>query len=272
MNKGGLKSILRLTGFHLSNQKKSIRGWALVIFFMMCMYMGLYDTMKEMTQMKMERMPSQFTDFFNMEDFSVMGTYIGFFGLIYNFILIPITIFAVTFTARIIIGEEKSKSIEFLYSMPFSRQEIFLSKILTSLVGVTVVVLAGGVATIGWGYFHEGSSLELFELVQVFKVSSFIPYFFAAVAIFMAGLSGKITSGATVSMVVIVSYFLGYLGKLLMEKGEWLLYLSPFELFEASKAQELSAETMAHLGIFFGLFLLLCLVGTYAYRKRDFNL
>ncbi len=272
MNKGCLANLWRLTRFHLSNHKKTIIAWTLTIFLIMSMYMGLYDTMKEMTQMKMEQMPSQFTDFFNMEDFSAMGSYIGFFGLIYNFILIPITIFAVTFTARIIIGEEKSKSIEFLYSMPFSRVEIFLSKILTSFLALSIVVLAGAISAIGWGSFHEGSSLDFLELSQIIKFSSLTPYFFAALTVFMAGISGKITSGATGSLVVIASYFLGYLGKLLGEKGEWLLYLSPFELFESSKVQILSSETLIHLGIFFAIMVVFYGAGTYAYSRRDFYL
>ncbi|PID82542.1 MAG: hypothetical protein CSB16_00860 [Clostridiales bacterium] len=271
MNKLSFKNVFKLIGFDLRVNKKFILAWIIVIFAIMLMYMSLYGAMKDIAKFKMEQMPEQLMDFFNMKDFSEMGTYNGYFALIYNIVMIPITIFAVIFTAKLITAEEKSKSIEFLYSMPFSRVEIFVSKILTSIIAINVVLIFGAVPTVVFGYVHEGSALDILELSSVIKVTSFTSYFFASLTALLTGISGK-TTGGTASIFVIVSYFLGYLGKLLSGKADWLLYLSPFELFETSKSMTLSNETLVNLGVYFVVLLVFYVVGTYLYRKRDFSL
>ncbi len=271
MNKLSFKNIGRLVGFDLTINRKFILAWSIVIFAIMLMYMSLYGTMQDIARFKFEQMPEQLMDFFNMKDFSAMGTYTGFFALIYNIVIVPVTIFAVIFTAKLVTSEEKSNSVEFLYSMPFSRVEIFLSKIFTSLIAITIVLFAGAIPTVVFGYVHEGSAFDVIKLSSIIKISSFTPYFFGALTALLTGISGKITGG-TASIFVISSYFLGYLGKLLSGRADWLLYVSPFELFETSKAKAFSTETVTNLAVYFVLLLVFYAMGTYLYRKRDFNL
>jgi len=73
-------------------------------------------------------------------------------------------------------------------------------------------------------------------------------------------------------MVVLFSYLLGYLSKLLETKAEWLAYCSPFELFSPQKALALENHTMTELGVYFGITAVFLIVGGMVYKRRDFNI
>jgi putative exporter of polyketide antibiotics len=207
-----------------------------------------------------------------IESFTIMNNYNGYFGMMYNLLLIAISIFTVTFSAGIIVKEEKSKTIEFLYSLRISRTEIYVSKVVTAVIAFLLVLLSLIVSAIICGVLNGGETFILSEFFQIAVISGFIAFFFTGVALFLGGVTSKISAGMVSAMVVVGSYMIGYLGELLKDKGEWLIYLSPFQLFTPTNALEFSNGTITNLVIYILAMIALVTAGGIVYRKRDFNI
>ena len=266
-----LKNALRITAFDLKTNRKLIIGWFIAIFATMFLYMILFPSVKDMAQFKMEAMPSGILELFGMEDLTVMGNYVGYFGMVYGIVLIAICFFSVTFSAGILGKEEKTRTIEFLYSLTVSRSEIYIAKLFTAFVADLLLIVAVAVATYGCGVISGGATFAPLDLFQILKITSFTVFFFMGLGLMIAGVSNQWGTPATGSMVVIASYLLGYLGTLLNENAAWLKRLSPFEQFSPANALSLGNDIRITLGVYFALWLIFIVVGLVIYRRRDFN-
>ena len=69
-----------------------------------------------------------------------------------------------------------------------------------------------------------------------------------------------------------LTYMLGYLGKLLEDKADFLKYFSPFELLSPTNALALSGETYGAFGVIAALTVILLIFASIAYKRRDFSL
>ena len=272
MSKFNFSSSLKLTGFDLRNNRKQIIGWSIAIFSIMFMYMILFPSMQDMAKIKMEAMPKEFLQLFDMENMNELANFTGYFGMVFNLILIAMSIFAATFAANLIYREEKSKTIEFLYSLEVSRAEIYVSKLITAFLACLAVLLSATLSTAVCGFINGGETFVFADFLQIVKVSGFTVFFFMAVSLMLAGLTAKVGVAGVGSMVVLFSYLLGYLSKLLETKAEWLAYCSPFELFSPQKALALENHTMTELGVYFGITAVFLIVGGMVYKRRDFNI
>ena len=268
MKKFDFKNVTKLTKFEIKIQKKIILGWTISIFLLMFLYMVLFPSIKEMAQMKMDAMPEELLELFGMGDFSNMDNYITYYGMIYNMILIAVSIFAATFGANLLYKEEKSKSIEFLYSLEVSRSEIFFSKLLTGFIGVMCVLISAIVPSLICG-FMAGDTFDMMDFITISKMSSTTPFLFLALAFMISGVSSKISSATITSVAVLGSYMMGYLGNLLEDKAQWLRYLSPFETLSPNNVLAMENETMIAMGAYFILMILFIIIGKIVYVKRD---
>ncbi|MFI3207295.1 MAG: ABC transporter permease subunit [Clostridia bacterium] len=271
MKKISLKNIYRLCIFSLRTHKKLILAWSFAIFSIMTLYMILFSSIQEMAEIKMEAMPQELLQFVGMEDFSEMSNYVSYFGIIFGIVLVAIAIFGASYSSSLITKEEKSKSIEFLSTLPISRTEIFVANYFSSTIAVAITLYTAVFATIICGFIQGGESFVLADVIQISKICSFIPLLFSAISLGLAGISSKIASGTFCSMVVLGSYMLGYLGTLLNDDGKILSYASPFISLSAEKSLELSSETIIILLIYFAIYFTFLFVGNYFYSKRDLN-
>ena len=269
MKQCNLKSVVKLTAFQVNVHKKLIFGWSLAIFGLMFLYMILFPTMQDMAQMKMDAMPKELLQLMGMENFSDMGDFVPYFGMIFGLIVVAISVFAVTFGTNLIVKEEKSGRIESLCAFSLSRTEIYLSQVFTGFIGVLAIVFSAAVATLICGFANGGETFVVFDVLLIMKVAGSIPFFFLAVGLCLGGISARRTSASVGSAVVFGSYMLGYLGKLLGDKGEFLRDCSPFEVFQATNILALETETVIAWGVFVVLMISLCIIGGFAYRKRD---
>jgi len=272
MSKFSLKASLKLTGFDLKNNRRQIFGWSIAMFAIMFMYMILFPSMQDMVKMKMDAMPKELLQLFGMEDFGGLGNFVNYFGMIFNIIIVAISIFAVTFSANLIYREEKTKTIEFMYSLEISRTEIFVSKLITAFVAVLAVLVSSTISTVICGAINGGETFVLADVMQIVKITGFTAVFFMSLALLLAGVTAKIGVSSVGSMTVLTLYMLGYLSKLLEDKLGWLSNFSPFEVFAPAKALSLGSSTMSALAVYFGLMVVFLFVGAFVYKRRDFNI
>ncbi|MFI3237756.1 MAG: ABC transporter permease subunit [Lachnospiraceae bacterium] len=252
--------------------KKFILGWCISIFSITFLYMILFPSVEDMAQIKMEAMPEELMQFVGMEDFSDMGNFISYYGMIYKLLLVAISIFAVTFGANIIIKEEKNKTIEFLYSQEVSRLEIYLSKFITGYIALIFLLLSAYIATNLCGFINGGDTFNLMDITMLTKFSSITPFVFLSVGCMISGLSGKLSGSSIGSMVIILSYVLGFLSTIVEEKLAWLVYFSPFDLFSPAGNLDINSEFIINMLIYTVLIFTFLGIGAIQYKRRDFSI
>ncbi len=262
-------NILKLCKFNLTITKKSIIGWTIAIFSIMTLYMIMFSSIQDLAQAKFDAMPKELMQFVGMEDMSDMSDYTTYFGMIYNLILVAVSIFAATYSAGLITKEEKTKSIEFLNSLAVSKTEIYISKYLTSTVAVAIVLTGAILAAIACGFINGGESFSLADIISSAKITSFSALIFGSIGLMLAGINSKIGTGAVASSVVLASYMLGYLGELLGENGEFLLNFSPFITLNVNDVIAFNEQLIYILFIYILVYTVAILLGGVIYRKRD---
>lgn len=272
MRKFCMKSVLKMTRFDLRTNRKQILGWIISIFSIMFLYMILFSSMQDIATAKLEAMPKELLQFVGMESITEMGNYTTYFGMIYMLVIVAISVFAVTFVVGLLYKEEKTKSIEFLYSLEVSRTEIYVSKALTGFIAVLLVLISAIVSTLICGYAQGGETFDLVKVMTIGKLTGFIPFVFYGLGLFLVGLTSRINVSMIGSMSVFGCYLIGYLSALLGDKAEWLAYFSPFEMFAPAKVLVLTNEGYIVFGIYGCLLILFVTLGAIFYKRRDFTL
>lgn len=272
MNKFNFSSVSRLVYFTIKTNRKQIIGWCIAIFSLMFMYMILFPSVKDMAQIKMDAMPKEMLQFVGMDNFSDMGNYISYFGIIFNLLLVAISIFAASFNANLILKEEQTKTIEFLNSLQVSRCEIYVSKFISGFLAVLLVLCSSIFSAAICGIINGGETFILSDFIKIIKVSGFTPFFYVSIALMLAGLSAKIGASMIASMSVLVLYVFGFLSTMLESKIPWLSYFSPFESFSPNNALALTSNTAITLAVYFLLFTTFLIVGGVGYKRRDLNI
>ena len=265
-----MSHVLKLTRFELLVHRRKIMGWSLCVFVIMFIYMILFSSIQEIAQVKMDAMPKELLQLVGMSDMSDMSHYITYFGMIFNLVLIAVSLFATTFSAGLIVKDEQTKSIEFLASLSVSRTEIYVSKLLTAFVGVLMVISMAAISALICGLIGGGETFVMMDFITIVKFSSVTPFFFIAIAFLCAGAFVKISPVMVSSGVVILTYVAGYLGVLLEDKAKWLLHLSPFELFSPTHALALERSTLIAFSSYVIIAIIAGVVGHYVYKRRDF--
>lgn len=269
MSKFSFTNVFRLTGFTLRVNRKQIIGWSIAVFAIAFMYMMLFPSVKDMAQIKMDAMPKEILQFVKMANFSDMGNFTTYFGTIFNMLMVAISVFAVTFAGGIIQKEEKSFAIEYVYSLETSRTEIYVSKCLTGLLAVIIVlgctVLAAAIA----GYTNGGETFVAADFFKIALMSSAIGIVFTSAALMIAGTTAKIGAGTFGSIIVMASYIAGYLATMLKSNYQWLTWFSPFDKLSSANILSVSGDAFRFLWIYLGLSLVFLIIGGLVYRKRD---
>lgn len=270
MNKISIRSILNITKFNLKVNRSNIIGWLIAIFSIMFLYMILFPYVKDIGAAKMEMLPEDMLKLFGLNSLSDMYNFINYFGMIFMIILVAISIYSATFSAKLICKEEYNKSIEFLNSLNVNRSEIYYSKVLTAFISVTFVLFGAFSSSLIAGLINGGSTFILSDFITIVKISSISAYIYLSVSFLISGITSKINVSSASSIVVLVSYMIGYLGVLLDKK--WIMYFSPFDTLNATNVLSISNNTMYVLLIYFVIIVTSILLGNKFYKKRDLNI
>ncbi len=265
-------NILQLILFNLKVNRNQIIAWSIAMFGAMFLYMILFSSIQDIAQIKIESLPQELMQFVGMDNLSDLSNYVNYFATIFNLILVAISIFACIFAANLLHNEEKHKTIEFLYAMPVSRLEIYVAKLITAYIAVMLLLMATSLSAILCGYISGGETFNLWDMINIIKTSSIIPFIFLSIGLMISAISGKVSGAALTSALVALAYVLGFISSLVGESLSWIKYFSPFEVFSPTHQLMLDGDTLLLMTGYGLIVILFILVGGIYYRRRDFIL
>lgn len=266
-----MKKTAYLIRFQLKRNKRPAIIWSLVMFGLMAMYMAFFSTMQEVAQVKFEMLPNEYLQLIGAEDLSAMGNYVSFFGMIFNILIIAASVYAITSGISTILKEERSGTIEFLYALPVTRTQILISKITASFLCLLAAVLSAAAGGILFGFFVGGETFQIRDMLSIILITGLVPFVFLAAGVFMASCFPSVTSSGLGCGIVMISYMLGYLARILETEAEFLKYFSPFELLSPSRAV-FPSNTLPAFAAYAVLTVILLSISFISYRRRDFRM
>lgn len=201
-------------------------GLFLVVFLI---YPSIIDsTNMQMLNEMMEMFPEELLKAFNMDITSIDSA----FGWLktegFVFVLLITGIYSSILGSNLLLKEENDKTIEYLNSLPITRNSIVFHKILYGLASIFLMVLLLGIFNFIGLSFSGSFDKKLYCLLSITPLFSSCVFF--SLCLFLSTFTHKTKKTLGISLgLVFISYFLQILAEL-SDKIEFLKYLSIFTL------------------------------------------
>ncbi|WP_342515137.1 ABC transporter permease subunit [Sporosarcina sp. FSL K6-1522] len=253
---------------------KSLVFWSIGLVFIVGSGMGKYaalegsgDSINEL----LGQMPASLRAIFGIGSLDV-STVVGYYGLLYLYLLIMAGIHAAMLGSTIISKEERDKTAEFLFVKPISRTTVISAKLAAA---VAIVIIFNGITLISSIIFVDGvnegapiTSEIMWLMGGMFMLQLLFLFFSTAIAACVRNskLAIPISTG-----VLLVTFLLS-VGMELTSKLDKLRYATPFKYFEAKTILHDGGYDMSFV-VLSCLLMAVFMVMTYGfYRQRDLSL
>jgi ABC-2 type transport system permease protein len=153
--------------------KKNIKGsiiWGIVLSGILALYMAFFPSMRdagfsELLDGKLDMLPEGLLDSFGLSEMPDFSIFMEFYTYVFQFIIIGIAIYAMILGTKALSKEEGDKTIEFLYAKSVTRSQIIISKMISSILLLCIVVLMVMTTSIFADLFLNGGKNALMILI-----------------------------------------------------------------------------------------------------------
>ncbi|MCM3670397.1 ABC transporter permease [Mesobacillus maritimus] len=253
---------------------KALIFWCIGVLVMVGAGMGKYagmngngDTINEL----MSEMPASLQAIMGTASFD-LSTAVGFYGLLYVYLIVMATIHAVMLGSNMIAKEERDKTAEFLLVKPISRSTVISMKMVSALVQLLVFNLVTLVSSIiiveRYAGVDETTGTIYLLMIGMFLLQVLFLIMGTAIAVF----SNNATKASAVATAILLLLFILSILINLSGNPDLLKYVTPFKYFEAESIinhHQLEPFYVSLTGI---LIIALTTISYIYYQKKDLNL
>jgi ABC-2 type transport system permease protein len=198
-----------------------------------------------------------------------LTTVTGFFGLMFTYYALLLSIAAVMWGSDIITKEERDKTVEFSLTLPVTRSRLVTAKTLAALVNcILLLLITWGASVAAAAQYEAEPGFQRF--VALMMLAAFImELIFLAIGIFLGCAMKRYKRVTAVAVAVLLgTYFLSII-QALNKDLDFVKYLTPFKYFDARLLLGNSPFDLTFIGLSLAI-ILVCMVGAYlTYARRD---
>jgi ABC-2 type transport system permease protein len=249
---------------------KSLLVWSVIVVLFIVIGVSKFSAYEGNPDMLkiLESIPPAMLEAFQFNAFN-LTTITGFFGVMFTYFAILLSVAAVMWGSDIITKEERDKTVEFSLTLPIPRSRLVTAKILAAAVNCLGLVL------VTWGALRFSVApyepdAAFYEFMHLSLVALLImQMIFLAFGIFLGCAMKQHKRASTVAVsVLLVTYFISIIAGL---KQDWtfLNYLSPFKLFDPAILLRDASFDLTSLALSGGLIVILITGAYLTYARRD---
>jgi ABC-2 type transport system permease protein len=216
----------------------------------------------------LDQLPPAMFSAFNFQAFN-LTTVTGFFGVMFSYFALLLSIAAAMWGSDIISKEERDKTVEFSLTLPVTRSRVVTAKIFAALVNcIALLLITWGAALVGSAQYQPDS--EFYNFLGLSMLALFImQLIFLAVGIFLGCAMKQYKRASSVAVSLLLgTYFISVISGL-NENLEFLKYFSPFKYFNPATLLHEAKFDLTFIWLSAGIVAVL-LVGAYvSYSRRD---
>ncbi|MCA9934765.1 MAG: ABC transporter permease subunit [Ardenticatenaceae bacterium] len=254
----------------LKANRKSLLIWSgITILFVIIGFskFSAYEGNPELLAI-LDEFPTPVIEALSLKAFN-LTTVTGFFGVMFSYFALLLSISAAMWGSDIISKEERDKTVEFSLTLPVTRGRLITAKALSALVNSIVLLFVTWGAILAGAANYETDS-EFFSFVAISMLALFIMQLvFLAVGLFLGCAMSQYKRSASVAVSLLLgTYFLSIISGL-NKNLEFLKYFSPFKYFNPATLLHESKVDMLYVGLSAAI-VVVAMVGAYlSYSKRD---
>jgi len=216
----------------------------------------------------LDGMPPAILAAFNMNAFN-LTTITGFWGVMFNYFALLISVAAVMWGTDIITKEERDKTVEFSLTLPIPRERLITAKTFAAVVNcVGLLLITWGITLVNASNYQTNS--EFYEFVSLSMVTFFVLQMtFLAIGILLGCALKRYKQASSIAVGIILGTFFLSIIIGLNEDLDFLKYISPFKYFNPATILRDAQIDLLFVWISAGI-IAISLMGAYlTYRRRD---
>jgi ABC-2 type transport system permease protein len=216
----------------------------------------------------LDDMPPALLAAFNMEAFN-LTTVNGFFGLMFTYFALLLSVAAAMWGSDIISKEERDKTVEFALTLPVTRGRVVTGKALAALVNCIGLLAIAAAASVASAAPYEPDR-TFYEFLGLLVVALFMmQLIFLALGLLLGCAMKEYRRAGSVAVSLLLgTYFLSVLSGL-NENLDFLKYLTPFKYFDAGFLLRESRFDLLYVGLSAAIILASMVAAYLTYAKRD---
>lgn len=253
--------------------RKSLIFWSIGILFTIVGGVGKFSYYVESGQSITElisTIPKTLRAVMGFGDFDVTKAS-GFYGMLFLYLMMIVTIHASMLGANIIAKEERDKTTEFLMTKPVSRAKIITEKLLAALANVVILNLVTLILSITIvGKYSRGEDVT--HDILVLMAGMFIAQLmFLFIGTGIASINKNPKSSASIATTVLLVTFILSVLVDMNSSLEGLKYLTPFKYFDAANLMYGGGLKPVFVALSLVIISAMASLTYVFYKKRDLN-
>jgi ABC-2 type transport system permease protein len=254
----------------LKGNRRSLIIWGVIVILFVWVGVSKFSAYYNNPEMLaiLDAMPPALVAAFSFESFN-LTTVSGFFGVMFSYFALLLSIAAAMWGSDIISKEERDKTVEFSLTLPVTRSRVVTAKALAALVNcIGLLLITWGISLVSAQRYQPDGEFYSFLALQMLALF-IMQLIFLAVGIFLGcAMKRYKRAGAVAVSLLLGTYFLSVISALNKDL-EWLKYFSPFKYFDAGLLLRESRFDLLFVGLSLAI-IVACMAGAYfTYARRD---
>lgn len=256
--------------WELRANMKSFLVWSGSIIFLIVSAMSefsAYYNNPEMTKV-FDAMPKDMMDAFNMNAAN-MTTVSGFYSVLITYFFIMLGIHGALMGSQIIAKEERDKTVEYLFSMPISREKVVGIKLGVGVINCLGLLLVTNGASIFSAMRYEVTEDFLGFVIRADVALFLVQMIFLSMGMALAAfLKRHQLSGRLAIVIVLIAYLLSIIMGI-TDKLDRVKFLTPYKYFDMLKILHGENVSGGYVLLALGIIVMSLGLSFYRYPRRD---
>jgi ABC-2 type transport system permease protein len=244
--------------------------WSVIVVLFVAVGFAKFSAYYENPEMLaiLDSMPKAMLEAFSLTAFN-LTTLTGFFGVMYIYFALLLSIAAAMWGSDIISKEERDKTVEFSLTLPVTRSKLITAKALAALFNCIVLALITWGATIASVANYQPDS-EFYSFLNLGMLALFfMQVIFLTIGIFLGCAMKQHKRAGSVAVSILLATYLFSVISGLNENLEFLKYFSPFKYFDAAALLRDAQLDLSYVLLSLGI-VAAAMAGAYlTYSRRD---
>ena len=254
----------------LNANLRSLLIWGVIVILFVVVGISKFSAYYNNPEMLaiLDDLPPAVLSALNLQAFN-LTTVSGFFGVMFSYYALLLSIAATMWGSDIIVKEERDKTVEFSLTLPVTRSRLVTAKTLAALancVGLLLITWGASLASAA-RYQPDG---EFYVFLALSMLALFImQLIFLAIGIFLGCAMKRYKQASSEAVYLLLgTYFISVVSTL-NKNLDFLKYLSPFKYFDAAALLHESKIDIVFVGLSL-VIIVISMVGAYlTYARRD---
>jgi ABC-2 type transport system permease protein len=249
---------------------RSLLIWGVIVILFVTIGVSKFSAYYDNPEMLaiLDQMPPAVLSAFNFQAFN-LTTLSGFFGLMFTYFALLLSVAAAMWGSDIISKEERDKTVEFSLTLPVTRSRVVTAKALAALVNcLGLLLITWGASVVSATPYQPDAEFHRF-LGLCMLALLFLQLIFLAVGLLLGCAMKRYKRASSVAVSLLLgTYFLSVVSGL-HRNLDFLKYLSPFKYFDAGRLLHESRLDLTFVGLSLAIILVSMAVAYRTYARRD---